>query len=529
MSVQAAVAFLNGSSESVNSISDNKNVSPGKLPAWQKQTTNNKERSTTEAAIQELNRIRAGGGGVASMRSRFASDNKPATTATMKGPEIGKAKSPPAESKIKSLSSKETQSRKQTETKQPKPFESSKKPSNPVSRTSFDMIAQELTALYQEALDQYEDAKKELKHLQADMEVYASDATKVRDYEIRVEYLAQKLEQVSEERDSLEQELRMYRERHGNLDTPTSPVFQHRLSAIFDDRQSQYNNDDQEESNNNEKFFDNILDAYGGTDQPEENDMDKDRLIEHLKDQLRAYDHGAKIAVQHYLAELEQERIRSKALKQVVRKQDELIARLEGKSPEASSAAAATTTTATTRTVNLPAPMTERERLLLEQVELQQTELRDTRALLNQLLSERNRTRMQDGGRNMKSNTTSIDVLAELAKPLPSSGLRDGKSTPPLSAPPRDPLPPLPANNPLSKSSARASLASLREESGLSSSVTSWSSSDHHQEQDFNDYEVMYSNYLKTDVPQPESDDEHNPLEHHREALRRLEGPVYAA
>ncbi|ORY99259.1 hypothetical protein BCR43DRAFT_488978 [Syncephalastrum racemosum] len=610
MSAQAAAAFLSSSSRSSTASSveaDNSKQSPPPAKytsTWKQQkqaesmdTKNNNP--TTTKAIEELSRIRAGGsGGVASILSKFAAppDRVPVKQQQQQRQQQQQQQRPASPSKStvayhdKRPSSPQQQSsaarQQQLASPAPQPRATTTEvPARYRDRTASDMLAQELSAMYQEALDQYSAAQERLKELERDVEVYASDATKVRDYEIRVEYLAQKLEQISEERDALEQELKMYRERHGTLDTPTSPVFNQRLSQLFGKDRSEagdkeggeehHENGEQEAEEENDGEFYGLLDAYGDDEGEHEERVSiqednrssrsshqsnpvSHRQLEALKKQLRACDEGAKMAMQQYVATLERERLESKALRDVVRKQDELIHTLEqqitsGKNdatpatPVASrpprGASLAISTDKKLQPKDMPpmpanASSTQAEyQQLREQLESQGRELEDKRALLTQLLNEREEYMKQSG----RSNASSIDVLAEMAKPPARSHSRNNNSanTPPPSAPPRDPLPPVPAHqlqNVMSPSkSSRGSMASLHDESGLSSSVTSWSSSDfgrhmhkqqhqqqHHPQPKANEFENMYANYLQ-EGGNVADEDENAALEHHREALRRLE------
>lgn len=395
--------------------------------------------------------------------------------------------------------------------------------------TSIDVLIQELTAMYEEALDKYQQAQDRIKQLEADVELYASDATKVRDYEIRVEYLAQKLEQVSEERDNLEQELRMQRQGQGRLDTPVSPIFQHRLSDLFDKKS--INEEGSYEQSENGEFLHGILGDYVESDDQEEEDeqqqdqpqpqheqdtesaelKDPQQQIEFLTEQLRAYDKFTKDAVQDYLSQLEKQRLHNKALHQVLRKQDELISTLESKlnsnnnnvssvspvsaskrtasRPPRGASLAISTAVGQARTMASPSSASPQQQRLL----------REHEQLTQQLLNEQAR-----------EQTTSIDFLAELARPAV-----DGKSTPPPpTAPPREPLPPLP--------SAASTTSPVSLASGGSSPVTSWSSGENgYKNQIPSQVDSFYASYLKSEF----DDNDDTSLDHHMEALRRLEGP----
>ncbi|KAI9314992.1 hypothetical protein BX666DRAFT_1965502 [Dichotomocladium elegans] len=366
--------------------------------------------------------------------------------------------------------------------------------------------------MYQDSLDQCEAAQNELKQLRSVAEAYEAGSTKVRDYEIRVEYLAQKLEQVSEERDGFERELQQYRDRHGRLDTPVS--FEHRLSDIFDKQsaaapEEEGEQDEDEEASN--EIMDGILDAYDNEDNKDyisDGSVSHEDQIAFLTEQLQACDMGAKMAVQQYLAELESERRRTRTLQDVVKKQEALIATLEQKCSKQSSSSSSSSSphhhaenvvSRPPRNASLASP-TYTERRLRDQIESQRIELEGKREILTQLLNEREGMR-----KKATKSTNSIDRLAELAR----------VNSPSPSPPPRDPLPPLPgtALTSPSKSSGRDSLSSFREDDDGASSFTSWSASSEKNNRG-NDFETMYANYLG---PQETN-------EHHLLALRLLEG-----
>ncbi|KAI7848801.1 hypothetical protein BDC45DRAFT_522345 [Circinella umbellata] len=599
MSVLSAVAFLNNSDERL----DQQPQQPQPIS-----TSSNNNKPTTEAAIKELNRIRTGGGnGVASLLSKFGNENT--TIPTRPRPPSPKSPNSPTKNNINNIlkptstNNNDLSNIRSVPTKPisaPKTTNTKTAIRNGLTRTQVDNLSQELSVLYQESVEKAEAAEEELKTLKDQIATYEADATKVRDYEIRVEYLAQKLEQVSEERDGLEQELRMFRERQGQINTPVSPVFQDRLSGIFgqQDKQQQqqqydgneYNNNDEQqqddEEDGNSEFMHDLLDAYEDEEEEEEcgenssfseqrskleqgsirysgnENAPPEEKIAFLTEQLRAADQGTKIAVQHYLSELEQERLRTKTLQEVLKKQEELITTLESKlvfSPTTAPKIASRPP----RNASLASPTLENssnnnnsERALREQVESQRIELEDKRTLLTQLLNEREDILKKVKLGASRPGTSSFDILAELARPEQQqqqqqqqyypyhqqqrqSPIVDGRNTPPPSAPPREPLPPVPptsATSP-SKSSARGSISSFQEES-VNSSVTSWSSStaadyygngsnndlsqkqkkDRPPSMNHNNFEAMYSNYMKDDM----FEEEHDP---YLEALRRLEGP----
>jgi len=315
----------------------------------------------------------------------------------------------------------------------------------------FDATASEIVDLFQTLLDQNAAAEEYIKALKQDVEKYASDATKVRDYEIRVEYLALKLEQVSEERDYFEKELNELAHKQKQnviMSSPLSPAF----SQI--DQQDIVIEDEQKlQSQNNDAYMADLLNVYeeisdhddheGGDDMQLFDEQSASQIqsqqeeIEILNDKLIECDRGVQITLMKYVADLETQRLEAKALKQVVKKQDELITKLEAKIKD---------------TPENP------DELLKEQVEVQRVELENKRELLAQLLNEREDLlrRLNSNQRNSILRRSSIELLTNVISNRPASfssvASSSGRGTPPLTAPPKQPLPPLPS--PTSSSSA---------------------------------------------------------------------------
>ncbi|OAD01221.1 hypothetical protein MUCCIDRAFT_156745 [Mucor lusitanicus CBS 277.49] len=152
--------------------------------------------------------------------------------------------------------------------------------------------------------------------------------------------------------------------------------------------------------------------------------------IEILNDKLIECDRGVQITLMKYVADLETQRLEAKALKQVVKKQDELITKLEAKIKE------------------IPENP---DALLKEQVEVQRVELENKRELLAQLLNEREDLlrRLNSNQRNSVLRRSSIELLTNIINNRPASyssvASSSGRGTPPLTAPPKQPLPPLPS------------------------------------------------------------------------------------
>lgn len=225
-------------------------------------------------------------------------------------------------------------------TKLPTPPESPNK-LNVTHRPRYSLLnktVNEIEDLFQNLIDQNNAAEEYILHLQSQVEKYAADATKVKDYEIRVEYLNTKLEQVTEERD----------------------------------------------------FYETQLNQELAKPAPQEQDMK-----------------SVQMAMMQYLTDLEKQKLETKGLKQVVKKQDELISKLEEKLEYTS------------------------EELLKEQVQVQSIELDNKRELLAQLLNEREELIHRLNQYNPRNSFRKISL--ESLKTTP----------PPLTAPPKHPLPPL--------------------------------------------------------------------------------------
>lgn len=390
------------------------------------------------------------------------------------------------------------------------------------SRSTLDMHIEELTAMYQGLLDKHASATETITKLESDVEIYACDSTKVRDYEIRVEYLAQKLEQVSEERDTLEEELASYKDRHGSLVTPVSPAFgpdlfggkptlieaapTHHKSTNNGTELDDIQQMQQKQQMVEDTYFDEILDAYEERRSENSDEDDNRQQTYHGQiEQMRAeYDQGMKMAMESYVADLEKQRLENKTLQSMVKKQDELISKLETQWNDSCGNIQ--------HTSSYQAPSSGDHDLLHQQVELQQIELESKRELLTQLLNERddllkrtNKTSKRQSQRRSPSFRSSIDVLAELAKtdsvPRSPGSLRSfgsqqqrdtGRSTPPLFAPPKTPLPPVPNNATNSDSGITTATTPTRNPSisysRSSTSSASWSLDEKQQQQQQQQY-----------------------------------------
>ncbi|ORX62423.1 hypothetical protein DM01DRAFT_1331847 [Hesseltinella vesiculosa] len=349
-------------------------------------------------------------------------------------------------------------------------------------RTNTDMIAEELVQLYQDLLDKHDHDQLTIKKLQLDVEIFEGDSTKVRDYEIRVEYLAQKLEQITEEKEAAERELLEYKKQASSLVTPLSPEFdpedylQHPSGEDEDIKLQLPPTDNQDNAHpppeEDDGYFDGILDAYDEPDREETHDQ------EVVEQQMLEYEQGMQRAMQQYVLDLERQRLLNRQLQSVIDKQDKLISTLEGNRPAS--------------VVNNPKQdQQESEEILLrQQVDLQRIELESKRDLLTQLLNEREELLKSVHGSQStdsvhplyrhNSNRSSIDILAELAQ-VPNARDENGegearrparnnaaaaaaidrKQSP--TPPPRTPLPPVPMttdNSPAISYSRSSSLSS---------------------------------------------------------------------
>ncbi|KAI9278020.1 hypothetical protein BY458DRAFT_554036 [Sporodiniella umbellata] len=255
-----------------------------------------------------------------------------------------------------------------------------------VDMYEFDVVAEEILGHYQRLLEKYNESQEHVQRLESEMEKHASASTKVRDFEIRVKYLSQKLEQKSDERDYFEQELK----RQMNQSAPLSPAF----------------SQEQLDRNKSDTFLADLVNVY--EESPED------------KMQMAAYDRTVQTMVAKYVNDIEMQRLESKALMEVVEKQDELIKRLEIKNKE--------------NTDHL---------LLKEQMEVQRIELESKRELLSQLQNEREKWIREYHQYKRRSSIEMLtDKIAQLSRP---SSISSGRGSPPLTAPPRHPLPPLPS------------------------------------------------------------------------------------
>ncbi|CEG77029.1 hypothetical protein RMATCC62417_11845 [Rhizopus microsporus] len=263
-----------------------------------------------------------------------------------------------------------------------------------VDMDKVDSISAEIVELYQQLLDQYNASQEYITTLER-------EATKVRDYEIRVEYLANKLEQVSEERDYFEQQLKQH--------MPPSPAISQK--EVVQDQQK------------NDAFMADLIHVYEDIIDEEDNEEGDELIIfddnnnnnDYIMNLENEIQKGIQLTIAKYVNDLEQQRQETKQLKQVIQKQDELITTLENK--------------------------LQNQSLLKEQVELQTIELENKRELLSQLLNGRD-----DLLKKKRSSSTLSTSSSSQGHSNRHSSLSSGRRTPtPLTAPPKQPLPPLPS------------------------------------------------------------------------------------
>ncbi|CAO3587618.1 unnamed protein product [Absidia cylindrospora] len=482
MGVQAAIAFLNG-----NETAPAPSSHPSKRPIPPKATTSNWTAKPT-SAVNLIDKKKD---------NTFANTKTNNTTTTKVATTTTAAAAPTTAPVAAVMTSRHTQK----------------------SRTIIDMLTEELTTQYQEALDKNDLAKEIITKLESDVELYACDSTKVRDYEIRVEYLAQKLEQVSEERDLLEQELSTYKDRHGSLVTPVSPAFgpdvfggkttMIEAAPTTTHQKNNMNQQHNEDSNNNDSFekqhqqqqqrlediyFDEILDAYEERRSEDNDDMmqQQEHNEQMMAQMLAEYDQGMKMAMEAYVTDLEKQRLENKTLKSMVKKQDELIKKLETQYGD-----------------GYLSDEGDEQRLSQQQ--------------------QRQQQQQQQQQRTSPSYRSSIDVLAEMARsdsvPGSSSSLslnsihhhqRDtGRNTPPPFAPPKTPLPPLPITDQSNTSINNDSLISY---SRSSTSSTTWSSDEqeHHHQQHQNQQQQQHPlSTMTTGLPPKHNTiDDHHHVDH---------------
>ncbi|KAI9020928.1 hypothetical protein CLU79DRAFT_719683 [Phycomyces nitens] len=257
----------------------------------------------------------------------------------------------------------------------------------------LERVMDELLGLYQSAVDECSAAQIRITELESKLERTA-DATQIRDYELRVDYLTDKLEKISKERDSLEKEL---------------------------------------SCNNQSK--------------------DKVPQVDPLPDlisfekQLAACEEGAYRMAQTYMGDLEKQKLESRRLCEVVLKQSELIRRLETKID----------TLLQPPKVNLAVDDLLQAQMELQCAELEDKRILLSALLTErEVWMEQMEPNKPNRMRSHSAPRSSIDILtrmahsdAFIASPPSQLSLRaiaTHRKTAPPTAPPRSPLPPLPSH-----------------------------------------------------------------------------------
>ncbi|KAI8378205.1 hypothetical protein EDC96DRAFT_493936 [Choanephora cucurbitarum] len=393
---------------------------------------------TNQSASNSSNNAISGSGNIASMLQKFgqptqslSKQSKPVPQSTVSSPQPQQKQQQP---KLPTPPESPVNSLQQNQRPQQRKIAVAPMNRNNDPYIKFDTAADELISLFQSLLDKNAAHEEYIKKLEQEVEHHVSAATKVRDYEIRVEYLALKLEQVSEERDYFEKELneladKSSRQSDSSANSSSSSIA--KSSSDLDERhfESRQNMTEEEErlqKQNNDAYIADILNVY------EEMSIKEDETAqEHLEQQLIEYDKGVQMAIASYVSNLEAERLETKNLQEIVLKQDELITKLEQKLEESS------------------------DELLKEQVEVQRIELENKRELLAQLLNEREdllrrlNSRKRRSSIELISNMLQSDIVINTNNHRnscsSSSSKISNRGTPPLTAPPKQPLPPLPA------------------------------------------------------------------------------------
>lgn len=325
---------------------------------------------------------------------------------------------------------------------QQKPTNVVKVTQKPKEQSIVNKTIQEIEEQFQTLVDQNNAAEEYIQSLQAKVEKYASDATKVRDYEIRVEYLVTKLEQVTEERDFFEDQLNQLSLQNTlsqNNEVPDQYVQSEQETTNIPEAQPQEKQIKDEDMND----LLNVYEEMSTPENDEDNNFDvelyeqynqsqtqlQQEEIDHLNDKLVEADKGVQMTLMKYVTDLERQKLETKALKEVVKKQDELITKLEDKVQSAAENS---------------------EELLKEQVQVQRIELDNKRELLAQLLKEREDLMKRLSSPRNSLRKSSLEFFPTFTRnslrPSSYSSVTStsGRDTPPLTAPPKQPLPPLP-------------------------------------------------------------------------------------
>lgn len=565
MSVQAAVALLNKNAPAPQlSIKPSVSSPPGKLTTWRSSngsssaTTKYQSTSSSSNEVKRVNKA-PGGGSIASILSKFNPEqsncggHKPVSNRGNRAQSLSSASSA---SDIRTRVERTRSSTGQVRTAVPAKGKVS----------GSDVTMDELVDMYNNLLEQCRIAQEQVDQLSKDKSKTDKEKTatssQIRDYEIRIQYLSEKVEQLSKQHSELEEQVSFYRQHYqAGMDTPVSPKFKG-MSKVFgrpgtDISTPRHDIVDTSTTAETEDFWNRLLDVYekgssvstapttNGDDdcicsestdnsnkgcRTETSPCGVDEQLLFAKEQIQALEKGAQMLMESQARELAKERLHSRNLTNLIQKQDELISALESKLSQRSVSCVHAECVDQSSGDNVKSEGYGSKDLILlrEQIELQQAELEDKRALLARLLDEReelsrqithmnqhampccfafqrqqrnsNATLSNSGKRSRSASVrSSIDILTEMAKAGITDGSRHplsrppsttasarsssqsllrealGRCTPPpLTAPPREPLPPLPVRN--SRTSQRGSSSAT---STTLTSTDSWSSFEH--------------------------------------------------
>ncbi|KAL1933178.1 hypothetical protein VTP01DRAFT_8856 [Rhizomucor pusillus] len=433
MSVQATIALLN----------KNANATPKSAPPIRQSNNRSTEKTTKTSSSTSPRTSRTTNAGIASILSKF--DPKAPVTTDERPP-------------LRKNTMRSEPSLRRTATQTTKSTHDCAK-----SVARINAITDELVAMYQDLLDKCVEKTPST----------AKDPSlaQIQEYETRIKELTKELEESAHARKELERKLERYTHQSG---VATAMEKDHPPSVVVNNKEEQGS--------------------------PRRN-TDTDEELLFSKRHLADVEKGAQIMLARQARDLETERLQTRALKQVIFKQDKLVTALEARLSQQRREAS------------------DKSALLMEQLDLQRIELEDKQALLAKLLDEKEElllrltmtnknnpisysacnaanTSIKMGRRCSASIRSSIDVLAEMIESdirfadvtakqptsRSSTSSRGSSSfavsdssrpmSPPLSGPPRDPLPPLPSMPSLSSIRTSGSMTTI------SSPTTSWSSVD---------------------------------------------------
>ncbi|KAI9321393.1 hypothetical protein BX666DRAFT_1901681 [Dichotomocladium elegans] len=353
---------------------------------------------------------------------------------------------------------------------------------HPVCSDRIDSVLDDLTEMYERAVEQARRARDDFHSL----------SVKSREYEEQIRYLTKQVGEMSHERDELKMQLSMALN-HDNKEDRCCCKQQEAINQI-----SLLGTQEAEESNNetcneNSSSMDPV-DCTGITctsNVTTTNDAlsSSNEELLFVKKQLTALERGTQTIFEKQAKDLETQRKQTRTLTEVVHAQEKLIMALE---------------------IKLASSRFDKDCILLlqDQVELQQIEIDDKCKLLSRLFEERggdsihhHRPGYSHGGSsslplnsecgNLSRHSTSSRASTPSLQPssarssYTSTGLLSlGRSTTPFMSPPRDPLPPLPHTLPTGsvagKNVYRGSyISSSLSSNSLLSQSTSWSSAEY--------------------------------------------------